>query len=264
MIEVASLHIYPVKSARGISLSAMPIDLVGPVNDRRWMVIDEQGHLVTQREIAALGQVGAVPSAAGVRLEASGHPALDVVVPPDAAPRIVATVWDDTVTAADAGDPAHRWLRTVLGAPLRLVHFPTTTHRRTDPDYDPIGGQVGFADGFPFLVVEAASLDDLNGRLATPLPMNRFRPNIVVRGATAFAEDGWKRIRIGEIDFDLVKPCARCVVTTTDQDTGTRAAEPLRTLATFRKRGSGVMFGMNAVHRATGSIAVGDPVTIVR
>jgi uncharacterized protein YcbX len=132
--------------------------------------------------------------------------------------------------------------------------------RPANPAFAPPGARVSFADGFPFLLISEESLADLNGRLAVPLPMNRFRPNLVVAGCEPYAEDGWKEIRIGDVKLRVVKPCERCLVTTTDQATGERGKEPLRTLATYRKVGNDVMFGQNVVHENTGELRVGDAV----
>jgi hypothetical protein len=262
MIEIASLHVYPLKGARGISLDEVSLDGIGPEHDRRWMLVDPESNLVTQREIAALCQIVARPAGGRLVLEAPGETGLAVPTPAEPGDHLTVRVWDDSVEALDAGPEAARWCTAFLGAPVRLVHLAGRANRRTDPDYDPIGGLVGFADGFPILIAGEASLADLNRRLEVPLPMNRFRPNIVVRGSEAFAEDGWKRFWVNGIAFDVVKPCARCMVTTTDQQSGERGMEPLRTLATFRKRGSGVAFGMNVVHRGSGCIAVGQEVTL--
>jgi len=162
--------------------------------------------------------------------------------------------------------PDHKaddWVSRVVGEECFLAYVPDTVVRTVDPIWSPEGGRTGFADGFPFLLAGEASLADLNARLPKALPMNRFRPNLVVRGSAPFAEDGWKRIRIGGLPMRVVKPCARCVVTTTDQATGRRDGdEPLRTLATFRRQGQKVMFGQNVVHDATGPLRVGDPVEL--
>jgi uncharacterized protein len=175
---------------------------------------------------------------------------------------VTVRVWNDQCAAADAGDGAARWLSAALGRPVRLVWMPDGADRRTDPDYDPLGARVSFADGYPALLAGEASLAALNARLAVPLPMERFRPNVVVTGEAAFGEDTWRRFHIGAVPFDAVKPCARCAVTTIDQDTAERGPEPLRTLATFRRGPSGVLFGMNVVHRGGGVLRVGDPVTV--
>ena len=262
MIEIAGLNIYPLKGARGIALDRLTLDPIGPVDDRRWMMVDPGGNLVTQREIAALCRIGARPVAGGLVLDGPGSAPLEVPVPAEDQDHLTVRVWDDTVLANDAGDRAAEWCSSQLEAPLRLVHLSARANRRTDSDYDPIGGLVSFADGYPILVASETSLADLNRRLEVSLPMNRFRPNIVVRGSEPFAEDGWKRFWVGGLPFDVVKPCARCVVTTTDQQSGERSVEPLRMLATFRRRGSGVMFGMNVVHRDIGEIGVGQEVKV--
>jgi uncharacterized protein len=262
MIEIAGLHVYPLKGGRGIEVSEVAIDRFGPRDDRRWMVVDAEGSLVTQREVARLCQVVARPDGADLVVNAPYEPALVVPRPRDGASARRVRVWNDVVDALDAGDAAAGWFSRFLSLPCRLAYLPDSTYRPTDPVYDTIGSPVSFADGFPILLVSEASLADLNRRLAAPLPMNRFRPNVVVRGVEPFAEDGWRRFEAGGIPFDGVKLCARCVVTTTDQDSGGRSHEPLRTLATFRRRGVGVMFGMNVVHRGTGLLRVGDPVTV--
>ena len=261
MIEVSGLAIYPLKGGRGIPLSEVAIDPIGPRHDRRWVVVDGDGVHVTQREVARLCQIVARPESSGLRLSAPYQPTLEVALPSEAAARRI-QVWSDSVVGHDAGDEPARWLSQFLGLSARLIHCPDSTTRRTDPTYDPIGSPVSFADGYPLLLVSEASLEELNRRLDEPLPMNRFRPNLVVRGTEPFAEDRWRRFTIGGIRFDAVKPCARCVVTTTDQDTALRGREPLRTLGTFRRQGSGLMFGMNVVHRATGTIRVGQPVEV--
>ena len=174
------------------------------------------------------------------------------------------TVWRDTVPAHEAGERAAAWLTAFLGTPCRLVRMPESTERAVNPAFGEPGDVVSFADGYPFLLIGQASLDDLNARLASPLPMRRFRPNLVVAGAESFAEDTWKRVQIGHIVFRVVKPCARCTIPTVDPEAGVFAGkEPLRTLATFRKFGSKVFFGQNLIAQGTGALRVGDPVAIL-
>jgi uncharacterized protein YcbX len=143
------------------------------------------------------------------------------------------------------------------------VHFPDDSRRAVDPDYAAPADQVGFADGFPFLLISQASLDDLNARLDQPVPMLRFRPNLVVSGCGPYAEDGWKRIRIGDIEFRVAKPCSRCIIPTIDFATGERAREPLQTLMTYRKRDNKVYFGQNLLHDAGGRLEVGTQVEVL-
>jgi uncharacterized protein YcbX len=175
------------------------------------------------------------------------------------------TIWGDEVDAVMAPARVGEWLSDFLGARYHLARIPDSSVRAVDGEYGVPGDRVGFADAFPFLIISQASLDDLNDRLAAqgtrPLPMNRFRPNLVIDECPAFAEDGWSHVRIGDIGFRVVKPCARCVITTTDQDTGVTSREPLRTLATYRRVGTKVMFGQNACHDAVGELRVGDRVS---
>lgn len=264
-MRVASLHYYPVKSCGGTSVQHATIDARGFVEDRAWMVTTGDGVFLTQRDLPRMALIRPCADAGTLVLSAPDMPPLQVIRRTDGARRDVA-VWDDICTTVDQGEAPARWLSTFLGIPCRLVRMAEDFVRQTDPVYSAsVAGQVGFADGYPMLLITQASLDDLNRRLADPLPMNRFRPNVVVSGASPYAEDDWGLIRIGDVSFAVVKPCARCPITTTDQDTAETAREPLRTLATYRHvRGRGVMFGQNLIHRAAGSVSVGDPVEVLQ
>jgi uncharacterized protein YcbX len=262
MITVTQLLRYPLKGGRALTGPLLPLDEFGPENDRRWMAVDPAGNQVTQREAARLCLVSAQPVDGGLELSAPGQSALVVPLVGAGTEARSVRIWKDRCDAIDQGDEAARWLGTWLTRACRLVHMPASTHRRTDPEFDPAGGRVSFADGYPVLLANEASLDALNQRLTEPLPMSRFRPNVVIRGAGAFDEDAWRRFLIGPLRFDAVKPCARCQVTTIDQDTGTPGREPLTTLARFRKGASGVLFGMNVVHRDLGTIRVGDGLAV--
>lgn len=267
MPYVASLHIYPLKSCAGVSLTTMELDDRGPIGDRRWMVVDADGVFQTQREFPRLALVQAAVTERGLRLSAPGMPTLDVERPAHNGRDFVTRVWADAAPVRPASAEAAEWLSSFLGAPLRLVHQPDDAVRAMRPEYagairEP--RRTTLSDGAPLLLIGTASLDALNHRLTTPLPMNRFRPNVVVSESGPFAEDDWRTIRIGGVLFEVAKPCARCVTTTVDQLTGARGVEPLRTLATFRKQGSGVMFGQNIAHHAPGSIRVGDPLEVAR
>ena len=198
-----------------------------------------------------------------LELSAPGMPLL-TVAPSLRHDHVDVSIWSDRCVAIDEGPSPAEWLSAFLDVRCRLVRFPDDAKRPVDPEYGGPNDQVGFADGFSFLLTSRASLDDLNQRLAAPLPMNRFRPNIVVGGGEAFEEDLWKRIRIDDITFAVVKPCARCVTTTVDQQTGEASREPLRTLATFRNvAGRGVMFGQNLIHDQSGTLHVGAEVAVI-
>jgi uncharacterized protein len=173
---------------------------------------------------------------------------------------IVVRVWGDTNRGALVSEEADRWFSEFLEFPCRLVGKPDDDPRLVDSSFAESGDQVSFADGFAFLLISEASLGDLNGRLEDPLPMNRFRPNFVVRGCGPYAEDGWSRLRIGSVPFRVAEPCPRCAITTVDQETGIRGKEPLRTLATYRKAEGEVFFGRNLIHDTLGTVSVGDPV----
>jgi MOSC domain-containing protein len=262
MIVLSALVVYPLKGARGIATDAVELDRFGPRFDRRWMVVEPDGTFLTQREAPRLCLISASPHEGGLRLEGPDRPPCDVPPIEPTSSRRMVRIWDDRVGAFDCGDAAARWCSAWLNRDCRLVHLPGTAARRTDPDYDPAGSSVAFPDGYPMLLIGEASLEDLNRRLALPVPMDRFRPNLVVRGAEPFAEDEWRRFRIGGLRLEAVKPCARCTVPTVDQATSERGKEPLTTLATFRKRGSSVLFGMNVVHRQLGTLRVGDVIKL--
>lgn len=260
---LTDIHTYPVKSCRGIRGESARLTETGLADDRHWMLVRPNGRFVTQRELPRMALVR--PSLAGgvLELTAPGMPPL-TISPGDRRERMQVVVWRDRCTAIDEGPRAADWLSAFLELPSRLVRMPDDEQRRVDPDYAGPNDQVGFADGFPFLLISRASLDDLNRRLSVPLPMNRFRPNIVVSGTDPFEEDRWKRIRVDGITFRVAKPCARCAITTTDQDTAERSHEPLRTLATFRHvAGRGVTFGQNLIHDRPGVLRVGAEVEVL-
>jgi hypothetical protein len=263
MIRVSEINIYPLKSAAGIALESAELDAFGFRHDRRWMVVDNDGQFLTQRAEPRLALVRTSIDDAALCLEATGCGPLRLPLDHPGGARRPVRVWADDTEAVDAGDDAARWISTALGRPARIVHMPDDIVRPVDASYSVGDDRVSFVDAFPFLLISQASLDELNRRLDHPLPMNRFRPNLVVEGTEPHAEDGWQRIRMGDVTFAVVKPCARCVTTTIDQATGVAGREPLRTLATYRKVGSNVLFGQNLIHRAMGAVRVGDEVEVV-
>jgi uncharacterized protein YcbX len=261
-LRLTALNIYPIKSTKGIALAESEVDGFGLRYDRRWMVVDESGDFLSQRSHPRLALVVPSISDGVLQIDAPGMPTLRTPLHPGDTVATSVTVWDDTCPATWVGDHAAEWFSDFLGCACTLVHMADQVVRPADPAFAPLGVRVSFADGFPFLLISEESLADLNRRLADPLPMNRFRPNLVVAGGEPYAEDGWGRIEIGDMRLQVVKPCARCLVTTTDQATGERGKEPLRTLATYRKVGGEVMFGQNVVHENNGRLRVGDSVTI--
>ncbi|HYC71712.1 MAG TPA: MOSC N-terminal beta barrel domain-containing protein [Opitutaceae bacterium] len=267
-MHVTALHVYPVKSLRGFAVPAAEVDAFGFAGDRNFLVVDPAGKFLTQRALPRMALVATALSADALTLSAAGFGSVSVRRAPDpAAPVRPVTVWKaEGLLAEDCGDEAAAFLSRFLEAPLRLVRIGPQYHR-------PVGDRddvVSFADGYPFLLLSEASLADLNDRLAAQdedrLGMDRFRPNIVVNSCAAFAEDGWSRLRIGPVAFRNAGPCARCIMTTTDQLTAVRGKEPLYTLATYRRdrdKPANVNFGINLIHETKrGTIRVGDPVSL--
>ena len=261
-LTLTSLTLYPIKSACGIALEESEVDPFGLQYDRRWMVVDQSGEFLSQRSHPRLALVTPGIGNGLLRVNAPGMATLETPLEPAPTVATRVTVWNDTCGAVWVGEPAAGWFSDFLGFSCSLVHMARDTIRPADETYAPAGTRVSFADAFPFLLISEESLADLNQRLAEPLPMNRFRPNLVVAGASPYDEDRWDRIEISGIRLRIVKPCERCVVTTTDQTTTERGKEPLRTLATYRNINGKVMFGQNAVHEAPGRLRVGDPVLL--
>jgi uncharacterized protein YcbX len=260
---LSELNVFPVKSARGISVPEWRLGPRGLDHDRELLVVDPDGRFVTMRERPRMALIETALEPGVLVLRTHGRAPLQVSLADRGPERIQVQVWNDRVLAEPVGAEADDWLTRFLDTPCRLVRFPDQAHRQVDLAYAQPGDQVRFADGFSLLLIGEASLAALNARLAEPLSMARFRTNLVASGGEPFAEDGWRRIRIGSIELDLVKPCARCVITTVDEATGIPGLEPLRTLATFRRRNGKVLFGQNLVHRGTGTLRVGDEIQVL-
>ena len=275
MVAISGLFIYPVKSCRGISLQEAEIGPRGFRHDREFLVVDETNAFITQRSVPELALIEIAVTEAGFKLRAPnrGELVLPLVSDGSAEQRTV-TIFADTVVADDAGDEAAEWFSDALGQQCRLVRIGSSYSRSVPPDkireehrsaVD--RAEVPFTDAFPTLVISEESLADLNSRLAEPLPMNRFRPNVVVRGGNAYGENEWSVARAGEILFRAATPCLRCMITTIDQQTATvDGPEPLRTLATFRRAPDrdGVMFGEYLIHQGRGLLRVGDLLSATR
>jgi hypothetical protein len=239
-VTLSELNVFPLKSARGIAVPRWSVGPRGLEGDRELMVVDPGGRFVTQREQPRMALIGTAferrEGADELVLTAPNLPTLGLRPSRGALERAPVTVWTDTVLAERVGDEADAWISDFLGMPAHMVRFPDDEVRQFDMTYARAGDQVGFADGFSLLLISEGSLDALNARLATPVGMHRFRPNLVVRGSEPFAEDGWRRILIGAIELDVVKPCTRCLITTVDEALGVHGKEPLATLATFAAR----------------------------
>jgi uncharacterized protein len=263
-VTVSGLTVYPVKSAIGVDLEEVELDGFGFRHDRRWMVVDEAGRFLTLRERARLAVISPALVGGRLRLEAEGVEAIELPLEPESGDAAAVTIWGAELEAVLAAGAVHEWVSTVLGSACRLAYMPATAGIPVDARYAGGGERIAFSDGFPILLISQESLDELNRRLAEPLPMNRFRPNLVVRGAgEPHAEDGWRRLRIGRTEFAVVKPCPRCVATTIEQGTGARGKEPLRTLAGYRSVDGKVYFGQNLIHGGPGRIRLGERVEVV-
>jgi uncharacterized protein YcbX len=251
-LRLEEIWVYPVKGAGGISVSQWPLDELGLAHDRRWMVADGEGQFRSQRTDPSLCRVA--PSIVGntLRLDAPNMPSLTLPLEGPEGPVREVRIWSDDVQAR-ASREGSEWFAAFLSGPCTLVYLPDVAARACDPRIAR-GSRFGFADAFPLLLVSLESLADLNSRLESPVPMNRFRPNLVVGAGASYAEDNWTDFRVDGLEFRAVKPCVRCVVTTVDQTTGETGKEPLRTLSTYRRGENGVTFGQNVVHLERGTI----------
>ncbi len=266
-LKLSEIFIYPIKSLGGISLNSAFVEQRGLKYDRRMMLVDQDGKFLTQRSLPQMALLKtSINDDVLIVLDSKNKSSIKVPLHPSSLPesadqKIKVIIWDDVCTALKISKEADVFFTDSLGIKCSLVYMPDDEKRLADPKKKYIKDEhpVSFADGYPFLIIGQASLDDLNKRLAEPLPINRFRPNFVFSGGEPFEEDDWNEFLIGNIKFRAVKPCDRCVITTTNQDTAERKEEPLRTLSTFRKRGNKVLFGMNLVCYSTGYVSVGDP-----
>ena len=266
---VSALNVYPVKGLKGIALDEARCTPLGIEHDRRWMVVDREGGFLSQREHPRMATVWTELDDHALSLSAPDVGEVRVPLRPDSTRALRVQVWSSRCDALAVSHDADEWLTDYLGFHCTLVYMPDDSTRFSNPEFGGEGNRVGFADGFAYLLTGEASLADLNAKLAAkghaPLPMNRFRPNIVVAGAGAFAEDEWRDLKVGDALLRTVKPCGRCQVPSTDQATGeVRGPEPLATLATYREGRFGVQFGMNLVTVREGTVRVGDAIELLR
>jgi uncharacterized protein len=256
-VLLTGIRRYPVKSCRGHDVRTATVETWGLAGDRRWMLVNADGWNLTARQLPRMLLITPHPRDGGLHLTAPGAAPLDVAMP--TGPAVDVRVWADKVAAVPASDDAHAWFSAALGTPLRLVYLGDPTQRPTEPGYGLDADVVSLADGFPLLLATEESRAAVG-----ELSMVRFRPNLVVAGAPAWAEDGWRRVRVGEAMFRVVKGCSRCVLTTIDPETAEKGPEPLRTLAATRRWGGKVWFGVNLVPEAPGAVLrIGDPVEVL-
>ena len=264
MYTLTEINIYPVKSLAGISLQSSDVEDRGLKYDRRWVLVDQTNTFFTQRDFPEMALIRVSIENEGLKLQHKTKNVEPLFVPfkfeHTESKNVV--IWDDTVIGEFYNNQIDQWFSDLIGINCRLVKMPDTTHRTVDEKYAK-NKIVSFADAYPLLIIGEESLADLNERMEVQLPMNRFRTNLVFSGGNPFDEDGWKKFQIGNTIFTAVKPCARCVITTTNQDTAERANEPLKTLATYRKQDGKVMFGMNVISESPGKINVGEKIKLI-
>jgi uncharacterized protein len=262
-ITLSQIFIYPIKSCRGIELNESSIVDTGFEFDRRWMLVNKQGKFLSQRQLPKMSLIHIELRSDHLLVSAPEMDPLQIPFSSNSLKSINIFIWDDSVRGATYGPDIDQWFSTFLHVETRLVHMPDSSRRPVNQTYGGTNDIVSFADAYPFLLLSEASLNDLNRRMTSPVPMNRFRPNLVVRGCKAFAEDTWKRIQIGSEEMNVVKPCIRCTVPSVDQATGIQGKEPLTTLAQYRTQNGKVLFGQNCIHRTRGTLHVGDPILIL-
>lgn len=268
-LTLSAIFIYPIKSLGGIYLAEAEVEQRGLQYDRRMMLVDENGIFITQRDfpkMALLKTLFTENQLIAYHSQTNQSVTLPLIPPnADSLHKIKVRIWDDSCEATIISKEANEFFSDMIGVKCTLVFMPEDEKRIVDPNKKYVNDEhiVSFADGYPFLIIGQSSLDELNRRSQDSLPINRFRPNFVFTGGQAFEEDKWNDFLIGELKFRAVKPCARCVITTTDQQTAERGAEPLRTLATFRRDGNKVLFGMNLVAYNSGKVRVGDKITLL-
>jgi len=259
MYTLSEINIYPIKSLGGISLQSSEVEERGLKYDRRWVLVDDSNTFFTQRDFPEMALIKVSVEKNGLKLQHKTKTIEPLFVPFDfehtKTDNVV--IWDDTVIGEFYNSQIDDWFSEIIGIKCHLVKMPESTKRVVDETYAK-NKIVSFADGYPFMIIGQSSLDDLNSRMEVPLPMNRFRTNFVFTGGKPFEEDIWKKFKIGDVIFQAVKPCARCIITTTNQETAERLHEPLLTLSKYRKFDNKVMFGMNLVCESTGMVNVGD------
>jgi uncharacterized protein YcbX len=267
-LTLSGLYLYPVKSLGGYAVPEAEVTARGLRHDRRWLLVDERNRFMTQRQQPELALLAVAPAYNGFLISHRQRPELlPLFIPFEATPdrTLFVTVWDDILWAWRGTPEADAWLAEALGRPCRLVYMSDMVRRDVEPAFNPEGQLVSFADGYPFLLAGEAALTDLNTRLAEPVPMNRFRPNLVFAGGEAYEDDRWELFQIGGLPFRAVRGCGRCVLTTIDQATARKSpvGDPLRTLATYRQAENSTLFGQNVTGSGHGRLRVGDALTVL-
>ncbi|WP_339901702.1 MOSC N-terminal beta barrel domain-containing protein [uncultured Cyclobacterium sp.] len=264
-MKVSQINIFPIKSLGGINLTDGKVKTSGFQYDRNWMLVDENGKFLTQRTKPemALFQTEIRENILYIYHQSNPQNGIEIPINQNSGKKIKSQIWDDPVEALHVSSTVDTWFSRQLKMSCQLLKMDLDNKRYIESEYKVNNEYVSFADSMPFLIIGQASLEDLNERLDSPVPMSRFRPNIVFTGTNPFEEDSWDKIQIGKVVFQVTKPCARCVMTTIDQYTATKGKEPLKTLAKYRNVNGKILFGQNLIALNEGEIAVGDEVKVL-
>ncbi len=265
MLKLSQIYIYPIKALGAISLQSSKVEARGLQYDRRWMLVTPKGKFITQRQFPALCMLQPSITDQGILVEnkqQTNMPALFIPFEIESGKDIQVRIWNDSCQASTVSEEADKWLSEALGGDFHLVYMPDSSERKVDPEYAKQGEIVSFADGYPFLIIGQASLDQLNAKLQQAVEMIRFRPNFVFTGGNAQQEDEWTHFRIGNVDFEGVKLCARCSVPNINPSTAEQGAEPTISLATYRRQNGKIMFGQNLLSSGNGRVQVGDEIVL--
>ncbi|MBV9036694.1 MAG: MOSC domain-containing protein [Acidobacteriaceae bacterium] len=260
---LSQIFVYPIKSARGVAVHEAAVDSSGPLQDRRWMLVDSNGSFLSQRRLPKMALLSPRFSGDDLVVEAPDMPPLVILRWSGEGDWVPVRIWHDQLQLPHPKPEYSEWFSAYLRQSCRLVHLPPTVIRPVEPPYDRAEWRVSLADGYPLLLLTQASLDLLNQQLTVPVTVERFRPNLVVAGAAAHEEDQWRRLRVGEVEMAVVKSCARCSIVLVDPDTGERGIEPLRTLARYRRKPQKVLFAQNALVTVPGLLRVGASIEVL-
>ncbi len=260
---IHSLHIYPIKSCQGIDLDSVELTDTGFKYDRHWMLVDKQGDFLSQRKFPAMAKIKTALTENSLVVSSDGvEPTLEIPLKSNSTEKIPVNIWNDQCSATIVSSEASLWFSEFLGVSCDLVFLKDTEHRLVDPDYAKDKQRVGFADGFPLLILSRASTDLLSDKLGETIDINRFRANIIIDGCDAHEEDLWSKISVNSIDILLAKPCSRCVIPSINQQSAEKHSTLLKTLASYRRIEGKVFVGQNGLHQSNGVISVGTPILV--
>ena len=263
LMVLSQIFVYPIKSARGIAVTEAFVDTSGPLQDRRWMLVDQDGLFLSQRRLPKMALISPRFGGGNLVVEAPNMPPLVIRNWSGEGDWIPVRLWQDQMQLPHPNPTYSDWFSSFLGQSCRIVYLPSAVVRPVEPPYNDGQWHVSLADGYPLLLVTQASLDLLNGRLPAPVTMERFRPNLVITGTAAHEEDGWRHLRIGNVEIAVVKPCARCSTVLVDPSTGERGIEPLHTLARYQRNPQKVLFAQNALVTTPGLLQANLPVQVL-